>query len=107
MWKNVPANQKYNLRRRARRLTFKSKEKANTDSPAKLPVSKSTFFNRNPLTGQRTKFNHLEIDVFATTAMEFPVLSKSAVVKSATDTHLFGDSRTIDGLKEHEEILGL
>lgn len=113
MWANVPANEKYNWRRRAKRLALKGKEKAKIiGSPPKTPVSTSKFLNRTPPAGQRSKRNQPEITAISPSpAMVSPVpkspagkMSGTAPVDVAAHLKLLGDSLNIIGqrLKEHE-----
>lgn len=116
MWGNVPANEKYNWRRRAKRLAIKGKEKAKIiGSPPKVPVSTSKFLNRNSPTTPRAKRNQPDIAALSppieNAAMVSPLpkspvgkLSGTAPVDVAAHLKLLGDSLNIIGqrLKEHE-----
>lgn len=130
MWANVPSTEKYNWRRRAKRLNTKGKDK-NGDTKITIPkstVSTSKFLNRNPPTprtkkstsvAQRASISPKDTGtVNTTTASVHPANSNhhktspsgihkpsgTAPVDVAAHLKLLGDSLTIIGerLKEHE-----
>lgn len=121
MWANVPSSEKYNWRRRAKRLSSKGKDKVMGKSASQVASSK--FINRNTTPSTKTKQKRTPVknastaspDV-ATTEAKSPKLSpttSSLVFKSKPGTQpsdvaahlqLLGESLTIIGerLKEHE-----
>lgn len=129
MWANVPSNEKYNWRRRAKRLASKGKDKDPDKLWQKQPTPTSKFLNRNA-TGPRAKKQPnvrpdksptlvppttvtATQDVFATQTT-LPKVSTSstphfkvtgtAPLDAAAHLKLLGESLTIIGsrLKEHE-----
>lgn len=125
MWANVPANEKYNWRRRAQRLAAKGKERVETGTPAKVPTSTTKFLNRNaPAPPSRSKRNQEKGATDAKPKMILAAkssgnapqhspnggggggikMSGTAPIDVAAHLKLLGDSLTTIGerLKEHE-----
>lgn len=123
MWANVPSNEKYNWRRRAKRLSSKGKEKVIGKSQSQAAVPSSKFINRNTTPSAKTKPKRTPIknaptaspDTVSTDAKspKLSPTSSSLVYKSKPGTQpsdvaahlqLLGESLTIIGerLKEHE-----
>ncbi|XP_037033455.1 HMG box-containing protein 4-like [Bradysia coprophila] len=119
MWANVPSSEKYNWRRRAKRLSSKGKEKVIGKSLNQVPSSK--FINRHTTPSTKTKQKRTPVKNAPITSpdvaseVKSPKLSPttSNVFKSKPGTQpadvaahlqLLGESLTIIGerLKEHE-----
>lgn len=130
MWANVPSNEKYNWRRRAKRLASKGKDKDPDKLWQKPPTPSSKFLNRNA-TGPRPKKHQTmrpdkstavvstatvtqqQQDVFATqttlpkvntTSTPHFKVTGTTPLDAAAHLKLLGESLTIIGsrLKEHE-----
>lgn len=123
MWANVPSNEKYNWRRRAKRLSSKGKDKVIGKSLSQAAVPSTKFINRNP-TPSKTKPKRTPIknapsaDIVSNDAKspKLSPTSSNSVYKSKPGTQpadvaahlqLLGESLTIIGerLKEHEVSL--
>ncbi len=126
MWANVPSSEKYNWRRRAKRLSSKGKEKVISKSQNQAAVPSSKFINRNATASTKNKPKRTPVKNTTTASPDFasndaksPKLSptsSSSVYKSKPGTQpsdvaahlqLLGESLTIIGerLKEHEVSL--
>lgn len=123
MWANVPSNEKYNWRRRAKRLSSKGKDKAVGKSANQTATPSTKFINRNTTPSTKTKPKRTPVKNSAASPdvsneAKSPKLSptaSSSVYKSKPGTQpadvaahlqLLGESLTIIGerLKEHEVI---
>lgn len=123
MWANVPSNEKYNWRRRAKRLAAKGKERIESGTPAKVSTSTTKFINHSSAvvaaSPSRSMRNQGKVGI--TTLVEIkPMVGGSLVpglcsgvkisgtspVDVAAHLKLLGDSLTTIGerLKEHEVI---
>lgn len=122
MWANVPSNEKYNWRRRAKRLSSKGKDKVMSKSLNQATVPSSKFINRNTAPATKTKPKRTPIknalsaspDIASIDAKspKLSPISSTLAFKSpgtqpadvAAHLQLLGESLTIIGerLKEHE-----
>lgn len=122
MWANVPSNEKYNWRRRAKRLSSKGKDKVLSKSLNQAAVPSTKFINRNttPSTKAKPKKTPIKNPPAASPDIssdaKISPTSSSLVHKSKPGTQpadvaahlqLLGESLTIIGerLKEHEVSL--
>lgn len=124
MWANVPSSEKYNWRRRAKRLSSKTKDKLLNKSLNQTLVPSNKFINRTSSTKIKPKKTPIKNVQSASpdpsNDVKPPKLSpttSSLVFKSKPGIHpadiaahlqLLGDSLTIIGerLKEHEVRFG-
>lgn len=119
MWANVPSNEKYNWRRRAKRLSSKGKDKVLNKSANQAAVPSSKFINRNTTPTTKTKPKRtptknvqsaspdISNDVkVSPTSSNVAYKSKPGIQPADVAAHLqlLGESLTIIGerLKEHE-----
>lgn len=123
MWANVPSNEKYNWRRRAKRLSSKGKDKVISKSLSQAAVPSTKFINRNTSPSKtkpkRTPIKNAPSADIVSNDAKSPKLSptsSNSVYKSKPGTQpadvaahlqLLGESLTIIGerLKEHEVSL--
>ncbi|KAJ6647116.1 Aurora kinase A, partial [Pseudolycoriella hygida] len=115
MWANVPSNEKYNWRRRAKRLSSKNKQKFISKSTSQVNVPSTKFINRNPPTPSTktkpkktpTKNVPSSSDALISNIQHKPkAYDKPGTQPADVAAHLqlLGESLTIIGerLKEHE-----
>lgn len=127
MWANVPSNEKYNWRRRAKRLSSKGKDKVIGKSLSQAAVPSTKFINRNTPPSTKTKpkrtpmknvsvaspdlSNDVKSPKLSPTSSSLTYKSKPGQQPADVAAHLqlLGESLTIIGerLKEHEVTLFL